>query len=221
MKIELKDYPNNPRTICDDALSKLGKSMQEFGDLSGIVLNKRDGYLISGHQRVKSLLERYGKYDIDIVEMLPDGEQRGYVEPEHISFRLVDWDEGKAGAARLAANKHGGEWEQDKLEKELKKLIDLDIDMDLSGFDDDEINIDTNFDNKEIAHKTLQERFLIPPFSVLDARQGYWQERKRAWIALGIKGEEGRKGDILINAEQLTTENLNYYRNKKNRHNRR
>jgi hypothetical protein len=40
----------------------------------------------------------------------------------------------------------------------------------------------------------LQERFLIPPFSVLDARQGYWQDRKREWIDLGIKGELGRGG---------------------------
>lgn len=42
------------------------------------------------------------------------------------------------------------------------------------------------------ARKTLSERFIIPPFSVLDARQGYWQARKRAWIALGIRGAEGR-----------------------------
>lgn len=42
--------------------------------------------------------------------------------------------------------------------------------------------------------KTLAERFGVPPFSVLDARQGYWQNRKRAWIALGIKGELGRDG---------------------------
>ena len=39
----------------------------------------------------------------------------------------------------------------------------------------------------------LATRFGAPPFSVLDARQGYWQERKRAWLALGIKGEEGRE----------------------------
>jgi DNA modification methylase len=29
-------------------------------------------------------------------------------------------------------------------------------------------------------------------FSVLDASQGYWQKRKRAWIRLGINGGEGR-----------------------------
>jgi hypothetical protein len=43
----------------------------------------------------------------------------------------------------------------------------------------------------EEAHRTLVERFGVPPFSVIDARQGYWQDRKRAWIALAIKSELG------------------------------
>lgn len=38
----------------------------------------------------------------------------------------------------------------------------------------------------------LEEQFLLPPFSVLDTRQGYWQERKRQWLGLGIKSEVGR-----------------------------
>lgn len=46
----------------------------------------------------------------------------------------------------------------------------------------------------ETAAKTLAERFGVPPFSVLDARQGYWQTRKAAWIALGIQSELGRGG---------------------------
>ena len=44
---------------------------------------------------------------------------------------------------------------------------------------------------------TLRDRFLIPPFSVLDARAGYWQERKRAWLSLGIKSEHGRDENLL------------------------
>lgn len=39
---------------------------------------------------------------------------------------------------------------------------------------------------------SLADRFLLPPFSVLDARQGYWQNRKRMWLALGIQSELGR-----------------------------
>lgn len=44
---------------------------------------------------------------------------------------------------------------------------------------------------------TLRDRFLVPPFSVLDARAGYWQDRKRAWLNLGIKGELGRELTLL------------------------
>lgn len=46
----------------------------------------------------------------------------------------------------------------------------------------------------------LADRFGVPPFSVFDTRQGYWQERKRRWIALGIRSELGR-GDDLLNLE--------------------
>lgn len=42
------------------------------------------------------------------------------------------------------------------------------------------------------AGPSLVERFGVPPFSVLDARQGYWQSRKAAWIGLGIQSEVGR-----------------------------
>ena len=38
----------------------------------------------------------------------------------------------------------------------------------------------------------LRERFMIPPFTILNAREGWWQKRKRAWINLGIQSEIGR-----------------------------
>jgi PAS domain-containing protein len=49
--------------------------------------------------------------------------------------------------------------------------------------------------------RTLADRFLVPPFSVLDARQGYWQTRKRAWLAIGIKSELGRGENALRETE--------------------
>ena len=44
--------------------------------------------------------------------------------------------------------------------------------------------------------RTLRGRFLVPPFSVLDARQAYWQERKRAWLSIGLRGEIGRGNQL-------------------------
>lgn len=48
------------------------------------------------------------------------------------------------------------------------------------------------------AAGALQERFVIPPFSVLDARQGYWRERKNIWLALGLVSEAGRDDRLIF-----------------------
>jgi DNA modification methylase len=50
---------------------------------------------------------------------------------------------------------------------------------------------------KSAKEAPLAKRFVIPPFSVLDARQGEWKKRKQAWIEFGIQGEKGRTEDEL------------------------
>lgn len=42
------------------------------------------------------------------------------------------------------------------------------------------------------APASLAVEYIIPPFTVLDGRQGYWIERKQRWITWGITGEAGR-----------------------------
>lgn len=49
------------------------------------------------------------------------------------------------------------------------------------------------------AKDKLSAKFFYPPFSVLNAREGWWQERKAAWLALGIKSELGRGGQLIAN----------------------
>ncbi len=46
---------------------------------------------------------------------------------------------------------------------------------------------------------SLTDRFVIPPFSVLDTRQGYWRDRKREWSTLGIESELGRGEKLAYN----------------------
>ena len=52
------------------------------------------------------------------------------------------------------------------------------------------------FGNEIIEDVLLRDKFLEPPFSVLDTRQGSWQNRKRRWIAKGLKSEVGRKENL-------------------------
>lgn len=54
-------------------------------------------------------------------------------------------------------------------------------------------------------HSRLRSRFVVPPFSVLNTRDGYWQERKRGWLALGIQSEVGRDA---VAYEQISLNNL-------------
>lgn len=42
----------------------------------------------------------------------------------------------------------------------------------------------------------LIEKFVIPPFSVFDSKQGYWIDRRRRWLELGIESEIGRKDGL-------------------------
>lgn len=55
----------------------------------------------------------------------------------------------------------------------------------------------------------LAERFIFPPFSVLDARQGEWQRRKRAWIATGIQSELGRNSEVFAIGDKSEWEKQN------------
>jgi len=111
MKIsDLKEASYNPRRISNDALRGLKASLKSFGDISGVVFNRRTGNLVAGHQRVRALREEHGG-DLEIFQegyegriKLPDG--------GHVRVRFVDWDEATEKAANIAANNMHtqGEW---------------------------------------------------------------------------------------------------------------
>lgn len=45
----------------------------------------------------------------------------------------------------------------------------------------------------------LKQRFIMPPYSVWNTRDGEWMDRRRLWLAKGIKSEEGRDGKLTYN----------------------
>lgn len=98
---DLSADPENPRDIEDAAIAGLKYSMEEFGDLSGIVFNKRTSQLVCGHQRTKSMADEYG--DLGIVWI---GERAYIYLPtgEEFDVRVVDWDMKMQRAANIAAN---------------------------------------------------------------------------------------------------------------------
>jgi ParB-like chromosome segregation protein Spo0J len=134
--------PGNPRVISDEQLEMLKDSLERFGDLSGLILNRRTENLIGGHQRVKLL----GEAPVTITKTYKKPTKRGTVaegfvvhDGERFTYRIVDWDEATEQAAMVAANKHGGEWDNYKLKEVLGALREENYDMKLTGFNPAEL----------------------------------------------------------------------------------
>lgn len=146
MKIkDLTPNADNPRTITDAKFNQLKKAIKEFGDLSGIVFNRKTGKLIGGHQRIKALGQGH---DIVITKEFSKPTKTGtvafgFVEigTDQFPYREVYWTNVKEKAATIAANKNAGEWDMPKLNSWLKELSDFDLDFDvgLTMFDDEEL----------------------------------------------------------------------------------
>jgi len=118
-KVNLKDVilPDyNPRKIDKETFEKLKKSLEEFGYVEPIIVNKRNMHVVGGNQRVKALKE-LGIKEIEAV--------------------IVDLDEKKEKTLNIALNKITGEWDFEKLEAVLKEIED---NVELTGFSEKELN---------------------------------------------------------------------------------
>ena len=140
MKIgTLKPAGYNPRIITDRELELLKKSLYEFGDLSGIVFNRQTGNLVGGHQRIKCLPEDAEIKSKKLKTMSRTGtiaQGTITIDGEDYAYREVDWPLEREKAANLAANKHGGDFDEALLAPMLKELTDRDtFDVSLTGFE--------------------------------------------------------------------------------------
>lgn len=94
----------------------------------------------------------------------------------------------ETGLKEFVAN-YNLEWDELKETIELPNFDPIDLEQMMKGSQDLET---------DIVITSLQERFIVPPFSVLDTRQGYWQDRKKLWNRLGFDSQETREEVELI-----------------------
>lgn len=138
---DIKPASYNPRTITDEKLAALGRSMREFGDLSGIVMNIRTGNLIGGHQRIKHFNQSWP------VKKRKHTDEMGTVALGEVvtpfgawSYREVDWPKEKEIAANISANQSGGVFDEPALRDLLIEINDGTLDMEMIGFGNDELD---------------------------------------------------------------------------------
>lgn len=115
----LFEYARNPRKN-DDVVDKMVSCIKEFGFRIPIIA-KSDGTVVDGHLRLKAA-RKMGLEEVPVINA------DDLTEVQIKAFRLV---------ANRSAN--WAEWDEELLKLEFKELDDLDFDLQLTGFDLDEI----------------------------------------------------------------------------------
>ncbi len=135
---DLKPNEKNPRKISDEKLKQLKRAIKEFGDLSGIVFNKKSKRLVGAHQRVKifppdATVHITKQYKTPTpVGTTAEGFVR--IAGERHTYREVSWSDAKEKAANLAANRNAGEWDLVLVSEFMRDIDAAGIDLGLTMF---------------------------------------------------------------------------------------
>ena len=140
---ELVPYENNPR-INDDAVDLVAKSIEEFGFKVPLVIDS-ENVVVSGHTRLKAA-KQLGIADVPCI--LADDLDDQQVK----AFRLVDNRAGEAAS-----------WDMERL---LEELEDIDLDMEIFGFDGGWLDFDMDI-QAEIEDMTYTRATNIPQYEIM------------------------------------------------------
>ena len=116
----LKPYDRNARTHSAEQVAQIAASIVEFGFTNPILVDSNDG-IIAGHGRLSAAQELGLKtVPVVVLDHLSDRQRKAYILADN----------------QLALN---AGWDTDLLRSELQDLAELDFDLSLIGFSDDEL----------------------------------------------------------------------------------
>lgn len=180
---QLEPFQGNLKELSKENYEKLKKEILELGFSEPMSVWSHNGkfLLLNGHQRHRVLMQMKTEgFDVPKVPV-------NFVEAADVK---------EAKKKILALTSQYGEITKDGL-YEFMNEADLAFPEIENSFRFPEIDFesfkDEFFQGPEKALGSLAEKFIVPPFSVLDGRSRLWQDRKSAWIDLGIHSEAGRE----------------------------
>lgn len=180
----LEPSPWNWRTHPVLQKDAMAGALRELGWIQQLVVNQRTGHLVDGHLRLALALDaKEPTVPVLYVDLSEAEEKLALVSLDPLAAMA---EASRDQLAALLQEVNSGEAAVQAMLAQLAEQAGL--------FPEPSGDPPEGEDSQ--AHATLAEQFLVPPFSVLDARQGYWQARKSAWIALGIQSELGRGGSL-------------------------
>lgn len=187
----LKLHPQNPRK---GDLAALGKSIDRFGFYGRVLVQKSTGFILAGNHRYKSLLEKNASFvPVEVLDV-DDETALGIVLADNRISDLAGYDDGMLTGLLMEMGEYEGGFEGTGYEEEdLEGLLAGLGNLDPGGAG----GLGGGVVTPEPKRGSLIDEFVVPPFSVLDSRQSYWQKRKRSWLDLGIDGSKGRDAPCL------------------------
>ena len=200
----------NPRTINKDKFDKLINSLlalPKMLDLRPIVVDNTM-VALGGNMRYRALSAIADMSEDELRERLSgirDFQKKTQAEQDNLVEYWLRWKDKPTAPVIKASeltdaeqrefiikdNVGFGEWDMDALANEWDNddLVDWGVDVwqeDGAG----ESSGGGEMQGGSEAKTTLNDRFVVPPFSILDTRKGYWQARKKMWRELiGDMGE--------------------------------
>lgn len=174
--------PNNVRRHSAEQVSILAAGMRKAWTFPCLVAEDvgkpQNGMLIAGEGRYLAALE--AGYDEQVKVLVAENWTPEMIDQYTIFDNRV---------ALLST------YDEEAFQAEILRILDAHgatTALDL-GFDQDALDAVLNPQPARSGVKgSLADAFGVPPFSVLVAREGWWQNRKKLWLGLGIKSEVGR-----------------------------
>lgn len=232
---ELKNNPNNPRTLNEKDFNKLLNKMLVYPRL--LKKNKltydsdNDNIVLGGNQRLSTLNYIVKEFtNKDISKAIKKAQKSLGIDNKDLLNESIDifsdvidtkaipneWTQDAKGLTQeekeafiIIDNVSDGKWDFDVLANEW----DIDLgEWNVSSFDtgfnnsddtdysDKNNEYDENDNDNGVINRQLKDVFVVPPFSVLDTRQGYWQEQKKAWKDL-IKNDGDSRDNVMGNSD--------------------
>ena len=114
-------YVNNSRTHSDEQVTQVASSIKEFGFTNPILIDEQGG-IIAGHGRLMAA-NKLGLEQVPTITLV------GLSEAQRKAYVIAD--------NKLALNSG---WDYELLKLEINNIESLDFDIELLGFDEDELN---------------------------------------------------------------------------------
>lgn len=171
---DLKPRPNNRNHHPDDQIERLIKIIKAQGFRRPLIVSTRSGFIVCGHGRLEAA-KRLGLSQVPVIYQNYESDEIEYAD--HIADNSLQlWSELDLSGINSDIGDLGPEF-----------------DIDLLGLKDFTVDVSEKGEGAE-DNGGMMGQFGMAPFTILNARSGEWQERKRQWLSLGIQSELGRGG---------------------------